>query len=429
MRTPRVHLFAILLLIAGATCLGQNRSGYQLDITGAGARAAGMGGAFIGVADDATAIAWNPAGLTQLERMEASVVGRYVFEKTDFTDPNTPTNNETADQNHPVFNFGSFAIPFTMGRQVKGVFAAAYQRQIDFYGKQTSKTATQITDLDETGGADAVSPGIALGFGSIFSVGLAANVWFGRDVYENTVSDINHTVTNRVKLDGNGHGLNFLAGLLVDLHGLRKPVPLRIGACVRTPFDLNFDYGVEMFPAIAAGWTVDGSTTLQMPLMIGFGASWNPWENLTLSLDYEMRKYGDRQSSMSIHVVGPGVDNTNTTSSDISTSKNDINQIRAGIEYLVVTRGGVFPLRFGYQNVPTLQANFVYDPGTNAYQPGDQTSGHGFSGGTGIISNSFALDLAYSWKQYEQTATRDGKTTLSFLNTVSTVTGSLIIYF
>ena len=33
------------------------------DFAAVGSRAAGMGGAFVGVADDATAIYWNPAGL------------------------------------------------------------------------------------------------------------------------------------------------------------------------------------------------------------------------------------------------------------------------------------------------------------------------------------------------------------------------------
>ncbi len=37
---------------------------------GAGARASGMGGAFVGIADDATSIYWNTAGLSQLDRQE-----------------------------------------------------------------------------------------------------------------------------------------------------------------------------------------------------------------------------------------------------------------------------------------------------------------------------------------------------------------------
>jgi long-subunit fatty acid transport protein len=412
MRTLRVPTYLILVLIGTSFGVAQNRAN-QYNITGAGARAAGMGGAFIGVADDATAIVWNPAGLTQLERMEVSVVGRYAFETADYSDKNNPSNNQSEKQTHPVFNFGSFAVPFSIG-QVKGVFAAAYQRQLDFYFKQNASG----TETEETGGADAVSPGVAVGIGSIFSVGFAANIWFGNDSYKATAA------TDTTSYDGTATGVNYLVGVLVDLNGLRKPIPIKIGACVRTPFDLNFDYGLEFRPPLFNQYPkLDASITRQMPLMIGVGASARPWENLTLSVDYEMRKYGDRKSITSIK--SPVISDT----SDMSASKSDINQIRAGIEYLVVTRSGVFPLRAGYQTVPTLLANYVYDKASSGYKTGDQVSGNGFSLGTGFISNSFALDLTYTWVQYEQTANMNGTTTLSNLYTEQAVTGSLIIYF
>ena len=47
----------------------------SLNPVGSGARALGMGGAFIAVADDATSASWNPGGLIQLETPETSVVG------------------------------------------------------------------------------------------------------------------------------------------------------------------------------------------------------------------------------------------------------------------------------------------------------------------------------------------------------------------
>jgi len=53
---------------------------YPIEITsaphpiGSGARALGMGGAFIAIADDATAASWNPAGLFQLKKPEISFV-------------------------------------------------------------------------------------------------------------------------------------------------------------------------------------------------------------------------------------------------------------------------------------------------------------------------------------------------------------------
>ncbi len=74
MRKLGLILFAVSFVFANAFAL-------DLNISGAGARAKGMGGAFIGVADDATAVSWNPAGLAQLDRPEASAVGLFNISK------------------------------------------------------------------------------------------------------------------------------------------------------------------------------------------------------------------------------------------------------------------------------------------------------------------------------------------------------------
>ena len=57
--------------VMSAPAAGQ---GISLNRPGSGARAAGMGNAFIAVSDDGTAASWNPAGLSQLRRPELSVV-------------------------------------------------------------------------------------------------------------------------------------------------------------------------------------------------------------------------------------------------------------------------------------------------------------------------------------------------------------------
>src|SRR2546426_1146517 len=71
--------------VAAAVTLGARESSAQavqnivlrnsFNPIGAGARGLGMGGAFIGVADDGTAASFNPAGLAQLRRTELAVVG------------------------------------------------------------------------------------------------------------------------------------------------------------------------------------------------------------------------------------------------------------------------------------------------------------------------------------------------------------------
>lgn len=79
-RWARCLLLAVGLLLAdrpaGAGDKGltnsETFSGFQFNFNNPGARALGMGGAFVAVADDATAVIANPAGLVILQRPELS---------------------------------------------------------------------------------------------------------------------------------------------------------------------------------------------------------------------------------------------------------------------------------------------------------------------------------------------------------------------
>ncbi len=67
-----VSITSLLLLMPGP-CSAENYTGDFLT-EGVGARAMGLGGAFVGIADDATASYWNPAGLALVENVEASLM-------------------------------------------------------------------------------------------------------------------------------------------------------------------------------------------------------------------------------------------------------------------------------------------------------------------------------------------------------------------
>ncbi len=67
------HLMVLLLLCAGiARASGGGSSGAEFLRVGLGARPAGLGDSFTGLADDVTAATWNPAGLGQIDRVEVS---------------------------------------------------------------------------------------------------------------------------------------------------------------------------------------------------------------------------------------------------------------------------------------------------------------------------------------------------------------------
>jgi len=59
-----------MALFAPSAFAAEDAGTRSIFASGAGNRALGMGGAFAGVADDASAMIWNPGGLAQLQRLE-----------------------------------------------------------------------------------------------------------------------------------------------------------------------------------------------------------------------------------------------------------------------------------------------------------------------------------------------------------------------
>lgn len=68
-----MKILAIALLCVGVGGAVAQEERAIDNFAGVGVRAMGMGGAFVGVADDFTAMYWNPAGLAQMQRREVQV--------------------------------------------------------------------------------------------------------------------------------------------------------------------------------------------------------------------------------------------------------------------------------------------------------------------------------------------------------------------
>jgi hypothetical protein len=66
-------------MVISALTLAEGTGAFSAFKTGLGARALAMGGAFVAVADDATAVKWNPAGLVQLDDTRISGMSTDLF--------------------------------------------------------------------------------------------------------------------------------------------------------------------------------------------------------------------------------------------------------------------------------------------------------------------------------------------------------------
>jgi len=104
-------LFLILPIMVFGT--GAGTPGEFLATAGSGARPLGMGGAFTGLADDATAIYFNPAGLSQINGKQF-----YTFFGPFF--PGLDVNLYSLAYVHPIFGYGRVGINWL------GLFSGGY---------------------------------------------------------------------------------------------------------------------------------------------------------------------------------------------------------------------------------------------------------------------------------------------------------------
>lgn len=136
----RFLLTAVAVLLPGIASAQLTRVSYGNDFlsTGGGARALGMGGAFTGIADDATGAFWNPAGLTRITRTQAGFMHSQRFSGS--------VNYDYASIAHPLESSGA-VVGLSLFRQgVDGIKNTlnAWDRERD---RPVADPTAQITEF------------------------------------------------------------------------------------------------------------------------------------------------------------------------------------------------------------------------------------------------------------------------------------------
>lgn len=174
-----VALMGVGLLALGAQAEAQDEKGgqppVQFNFAPPGARSLGMGAAFIGLADDATAAESNPAGLTILTKPEVSAHFRNSRFEDEF--PNTVEGRGLGTFEETVQSPSFFSIVIPKGSVAVSAF---YHRSVDYANSSSftgqfrtrSGTVFQNTDTVTTDFlVENVGVSLALKLGSKASVG------------------------------------------------------------------------------------------------------------------------------------------------------------------------------------------------------------------------------------------------------------------
>lgn len=406
----RIGLVVLIAAFAAAGAFAQG--GLDMNIMGAGARAHGMGGAFIGVADDATAIGWNPAGIAQLEKMEASANGLFNMKK--FTQEATWTGGSYSDENtvnHFAPSFGSFILPLKMGEK-NLVLGIAYQRLIDFGYAETdtgtfSPTVTWEQKTTQKGGIDAIAPAIALQLSPKFMLGVAGNIMINGTDYESrrTYSDgdwFEQTQENSYS------GFNINAGALYSDQKFNLGVSARLPFTLTEKVDWSYSESIGGVASDTSGSEPEFEVT--MPLMLGVGVAIKPTDKFTMAADYEYRGYESSEG----------------TQSGVTSEMNwlNVNQFRVGLEYIFSGPNAVFPVRLGFRTDPKIFKG-SYGDGTDT----TQAVGKVFTGGFGLIMGRVMLDLAYEYNMVNWADVENSGWTWTSDEKSHNIMGSLIFHF
>ncbi|MDM8517482.1 outer membrane protein transport protein [Desulfobacterales bacterium HSG16] len=367
---------------------------------GSGARALGMGGAFIGVADDATAASWNPGGLIQLELPEISFVATGFHRIDDNSFGNNPEASGSQTVSKTSINYLSAAYPFQLFER-NMIVSINYQNLYDFtrkwsfpiHDKGIDWYADQNVDYQSDGSLSALGIAYCVQISPRVSVGMTLNLWndwFQNNEWETrqyqwaTGEDGGDAFTFEARsIDKYSFsGLNANFGMLWKINSR-----LHLGAVIKTPFDADLkirhtSFVSRQYTDLGYGSSneIDESENgkLRMPLSVGIGISYRFSKEFTASMDLYRTEWDDF-----ILETGNGKETSPVTGLSAAESNIDPTyQARIGAEYLFIKPKYVVPVRGG----------IFYDP---APAQGSPDHIFGFSIGSGFVYERFVFDIAY----------------------------------
>lgn len=369
---------------------------YQFNFNLPGARANGMGGAFIGVADDATSSFTNPAGLAYLTETAITLDYRSQHIKGQ-TGTIEGFFNTTFEQEARQLDAAAF---FSINFNYKGWYFGLYQHQFandtqsrNFVSRSFEAGVERIegreVSLDLEG--NTIGLGIARRFGR-FKAGLTIN-HMTLDVNTNyerlgyTFSPEISTVAYNSQIQDSNERWGYTLGVLSEIG-----TNLSWGAVWRA--NPKFDLTESVLG------TIDGQPILSndqqgvpfvVPDVLGTGIRYKPRPDLSLLLDWQQIYYSQilKDGFVIVESIPPDFKEFYRI--------DDTQEIHAGLEWLIPAKTSVWVARAGYYTNPQHTVEYTGPNEATAdrfAQVGVKNQDHVTVGAGWVFRNAFEIDLS-----------------------------------
>jgi long-subunit fatty acid transport protein len=354
----RIAVSLLAILVVGMRLHGQEDAsfaGFQFNRSLPGARSLAMGGAFVAVADDATAAYSNPAGLTLLESPEASLEVRSWNTSTVYTASGDGTPGSSFRLSD--FNFDR-AKSYTVAPSfVSAVYsrprarwaAAVYRHELIDFHNRFSSFGVRKNDSDFFGPLDFSTDVEIVNFGAAgsFRINDSLRVGLGVSYFDFHLRSRQLIQKDNFSLlagkEGDDSGIDFNAGVLWQIDPAWT-----VGAAYRRgpTFEMNecFPYSTHSCfrgrEHVSGPGGFDVISKFHVPDQAALGVAYQPIEPLTVLFEVDRVEYSALLDGNRLgHFIAEG--------RSLGFHLDDANEIRLGVEYLVPLEEGSVAVLLG----------------------------------------------------------------------------------
>ncbi len=377
---------------------------FNLNFQSNGVRAAGMGGAYLAIAKDPTALLINPAGMTQLQNFCLSIQGQFSLDAREYQEPKN-VGMKIISEIDPHFSLNSLSVAYPISKWNRQFVVGLSYRNLSQQTNRIDDThygygGGRISELkDINGGSYTISPSFAVEMIPKFAIGVTENFIVGKSTYDLKLRSPYADKTLYFQFKDKEK----YAGSFIDFALLVAPFKWLSGGMIFTP---SWKYSVEEQSeaiteaqfSLERGWSYTTINTpeeqldkfeLDIPASYGIGIALNPFSLLTFSFDYRNTLWSETKVTVNDR--------------DVSYDFEDVQSYHTGLEYRVNFGRWKVPMRLGYYFSPRPNKDDWFN---NIYE-GDQIEYEAFTLGFGIYAGPVEVDFAYEHGESEQNWWKD----------------------